>query len=405
VGTLDAERIRADFPIFREVPGLAYLDSAATSQRPQQVIDAVAGFYTRYNSNVARGLYRIAEEATLAYEGVRGAVRGFINAQSEKEVIFTRNATESANVVMRGWGEKFIRRGDRIVTTLMEHHSNFVPWQQLARMSGAEFEVIGFGDDGLLDMADAEKKLKGAKLFAFSAASNVLGTLNDARALSALASEQGAISVVDGAQSVPSMPTDVRRMGCDFLMFSGHKMLAPFCSGVLYGRAELLEGMDPFLYGSAMISGVGVQKSGWASVPQRFEAGTPAVDAVIGLGAAIRYLDSVGMENVRRHEERLVSLMLDSLGEIPGVKILGPADAGKRGGLAAFTLDGVHPHDVSAMLAESNVCVRSGHHCAMPLHGRLGIPASTRASVYIYNTPGEIARLAESVVGIKKAFG
>jgi cysteine desulfurase/selenocysteine lyase len=403
----DVDKVRADFPIFKpKQPGkFVYLDSAATSQRPRQVIEAVTRFWETGNANVARGLYRIAEEATLSYEGVREKARDFINARSEKEVIFTKNTTEAANIVMRGWGAKNIRKGDKIVTTLMEHHSDFVPWQQLAKMAGAKFEVVSVTEDDRLDWADLEKKAKGAKMIAVSEASNVLGTLNDARKICALASETGAISVIDGAQSVPSKPTDVKRMGCDFLMFSGHKMLAPFGVGVLYGREDILEKTDPLLYGSQMIRSVTEKKSEWNDIPYKFEAGTPIVDAVIGFGAAIDYLQGLGMENVRKHEESLTGRMLERMGEVDGLQVLGPTDARKRVGLVAFTLEGVHPHDVAAMLAEDGICVRSGHHCAMPLHGKLGIPASTRASVYVYNKKEEIDALVDSLKRIKKTFG
>ncbi|MCI0503345.1 SufS family cysteine desulfurase [Candidatus Micrarchaeota archaeon] len=402
---IDFSRIRAEFPIFAANPRMVYLDSAATSQRPEEVIGAVAGFYRRYNANVARGLYEIAEEATLAYEAVRKKAGRFISSKDEGEIVFTKNTTESANVLMRGFGEKFIKKGDRIVATLMDHHSNFVPWQQLALMKGARFEVAGLNPDGTLDLEDLGRKLKGAKLFAFPAASNVLGTLNDSRGLCAMARDSGAVSIVDGAQSVPSMPTDVKKMGCDFLMFSGHKMLAPFGSGVLYGRRELLEKMDPFLYGSAMIRSVGMKESEWNDVPHRFEAGTPLVDAVIGLGAAIDYLNRIGMGAVRDHEEALVARMLKRLGEVRGLRVLGPCNERKRAGLVSFSMDGIHPHDVSAMLAEDGVCVRSGHHCAMPLHAHLDIPASTRASVYIYNGMDDIDALAASLEKVRKVFG
>ncbi len=400
---IDVGRIRQDFPILGRK--LVYLDSAATSQRPRSVIDVVVRFYSEGNANVARGLYGLAEEATAAYEGVRTKAARFINAGDERGLIFTKNATESINIVMRGWGERNISRGDRIVTTVLEHHSNFVPWQELARRRGARLEVVDIGPDGLIDMADLERKVRGAKLLAFSAASNVTGSVCDVHKICALATAQGAVSVVDGAQMVPSIRTDVRRLGCDFLAFSGHKMLAPFGSGVLYGRPELLEGMDPLIFGSEMIRTVTVRKSEWNDLPYKFEPGTPDVAAFIGLGAAIDYLGAVGMDGIRRHEEKLVGRMLKRLSEIEGVSLIGPADQRKRAALAAFTVDGIHPHDVAAMLAEDGVCVRSGHHCAMPIHERLGIPASTRASVYLYNTEEEIDTLAESLRKAKKVFG
>ncbi|HSB47140.1 MAG TPA: SufS family cysteine desulfurase [Candidatus Bilamarchaeum sp.] len=400
---LDVDAIRRDFPILDGK--LIYLDSAATSQRPRQVIDAVSNFYKTFNANVYRGLYPIAEAATLEYEGVREKAAKFIRAEGANQVIFTKNTTEGSNVVMRGWGEKFLKKGGKVVATLSEHHSNFVPWQELARRKKCRFEVVGVDGEGRIDLADAEKKLKGAGLFAFSAASNVTGAIAETEKLCSLASDNGAISFVDGAQFVPSNPTDVRKFGCDFLAFSGHKMLAPFGSGVLYGREELLERMDPLLYGSEMIRSVSVEKTELSGLPNKFEAGTPAVDAIIGLGAAIDYLNRVGMEDIRAHEDLLVGHMLRRLQEIPGLDIIGPKTAKGRAALVAFALEGIHPHDVAAMLAEDNICVRSGHHCAMPIHEELGIAASTRASVYLYNRKDEIDALAESLKKAKKVFG
>jgi cysteine desulfurase/selenocysteine lyase len=400
---LDLVSIRKDFPILQG--GITYLDSAATSQKPIQVINAVSEFYKTKNANVYRGLYPIAEEATLEFEAVREKVRKFIRAESAKQVIFTKNTTEGSNIVMRGWGEKFLKKGDKIVTTVSEHHSNFVPWQELARRKGCRFEVVDVDDEAKLDVIDLDKKIKGAKLFAFSAASNVSGVIADTKKLCTLARENGALSFVDGAQYVPSNPVDVKKLGCDFLAFSGHKMLAPFGSGVLYGREELLERMDPLLYGSEMIRMVSVKKTELNELPNKFEAGTPAVDAVIGLGAAIDYLNKIGLENIRSHEDFLVSHMLKRLQEIEGLQIIGPKTAKDRAALVAFTIEGIHPHDVAAMLAEDNVCVRSGHHCAMPIHEKLSIPASTRASVYLYNRKEEIDKLIESLKKIRKVFG
>ncbi|NYZ73585.1 cysteine desulfurase [Candidatus Micrarchaeota archaeon] len=405
--TLDVEKIREDFPILgKTVNGkkLVYLDSAATSQKPAAVIDAVTDFYRNRNANVARGLYSMAEEATREYEEVRDKVQAFINAGSREEIVFTKNATEGANIVMRGWGEKFIRKGDRIVTTVMEHHSNFVPWQQLALRTGAEFEMVDITKECELDWNDLEKKMKGAKLVAVSAASNVIGTLNDTKKICSLAHEYGAICVIDGAQSVPSMKTDVKSMDCDFLMFSGHKMLAPFGSGALYGKQELLESMDPFLYGSEMIRSVRKEKSEWNDLPFRFESGTPDVSAVIGFGVAMDYLEKVGLDNIREHEMGLTEHLLARLPEVEGLEILGPKDAGKRAGLVAFVMDGIHPHDIAAMLDSDAICVRSGHHCAMPLHERLGVSASTRASVYLYNKKDEIDALIESLKNVRNVF-
>ncbi|MBD3210732.1 SufS family cysteine desulfurase [Candidatus Micrarchaeota archaeon] len=399
---LDAKKIRKDFPVFDT--GIIYLDSAATSQKPRQVIEAVSNFYKTKNSNVARGLYRIAEEATMAYESVRKKAASFINAREAGEIIFTRNTTEGANLVMRGWGEKNMGKGGKVATTMLEHHTNFVPWQVLAKRKGAEFAVAEITDEGLLDEADLEQKIRGASLVAVSAASNVLGTMPDTKKICRIAHDNGALCFVDAAQYAPSIPVNVKEMGCDFLAFSGHKMLAPFGAGVLYGRHDILEDMDPLLYGSEMIREVHPDHSEWAEIPHKFEAGTPAVDAVVGLGAAMDYLSSAGLENIRNHEMELVKLMLERLSEIKGLEILGPEDPGRRGALVAFTVEGVHPHDISAMLSEDNVCVRSGHHCAMPLHTRLGVAASTRASVYLYNTKEDIDALAESLHKVEKLF-
>ena len=406
----DVEKIRQDFPILNELVNgkkLVYLDSAATSQRPTQVIEAVSSFYKTRNANVARGLHKLAEEATMQYEGVRDKVQEFVNAQHREEIIFVRNTTEASNLIMRGWGEKFIKKGDKIVTTILEHHSNFVPWQQLAKRTGAKLEVIDITDDGELDEYQLEKKVNGAKLVAVSAASNVIGTINNTKKICEIAREIGddAVCVVDGAQSVPSLRTDVKKMGCDFLMFSGHKMLAPFGVGVLYGRKDILEAMDPFLYGSDMIRMVSIEKTEWNDLPYKFESGTPDVGAVIGLGAAIDYLKNLGMESITQHENSLVEYLLKRLPEVKNLTILGPKDYKKRTALVAFTLQGIHPHDISAILDEDGVAVRSGHHCAMPLHGKLSIPASTRASVYLYNKKDEIDALVESLQRVRKIFG
>jgi len=402
---LDVERIRQDFPILgREIKGkkLVYLDSTATSQRPRQVLDAVRAFEENKNANVARSIHTLAEEATAEYEGAREKTAKFINAAKNEEIIFTRNTTESLNIVMGGWGGKFVKQGDKIVTTIMEHHSNFVPWQQLAKAKKAEFEVIDIDGDGKLK-EDELDKIKGARIFAFSATSNVLGTINDSKKLCKIARDEGAVSVVDGAQSVPGMPTDVKSMGCDFLAFSGHKMLAPFGIGVLYGRKEILEDMDPFLYGSEMIKKVDKDTAVWNELPFKFEAGTPPVDEAVGLGAAIDYLSWIGMEDVRKHEEELAEALLKEIGGMEGVRFFGPKHAAERTGLLAFEAKGIHPHDVAMLLDEEGIAIRTGHHCAMPLHLRLGMPGGTnRAGTYIYNTIEEIGRLAEALGRIMK---
>jgi cysteine desulfurase/selenocysteine lyase len=395
---MDVDKIRKDFPI---LDNIVYLDSAATSQRPVSVIERLNKFYKDQNSNVARGLYQLAEEATFEYEQARKKTSKFISS-SESEIIFTKNTTEAINLVMRGYGEKFIKKEDKIVVTMLEHHSNFVPWQELAKRTGAKFEVVGLTSDGNLDEDDLAQKLKGAKLFAFSAASNVLGTMPDVKRICKLAKDSGAVTLVDAAQYAPSHKIDIKELGCDFLTFSGHKMLSPFGVGVLYGKAELLESMDPFLYGSEMIRTVTCQKSDWNTSPHKFESGTPNVAAVIGLGVAIDYLNNLGMDNITSYTQSLSSYMYSRLSELNFVNILGPE---KRTGLVSFTIDKVHSHDIAAILNEDKVCVRSGHHCAMPLHEYLGISASTRASIYFYNKKSEIDQLVESLEKVKKLFG
>ncbi len=400
----DLSKIIKDFPIFESNPDLIYLDSAATTQRPNQVLDVVDSFYRKRNSSVSRGIYKLAEQATLEYAEVRKKVQSFINAPESSEIIFTKNATEGVNLVMRGWGEKFIKKGDKIAITIMEHHSNFVPWQQLAKRTGAKLEVVDITDDGELDLHDCEKKLKGAKIFAFSAASNVLGTINDTKKLCKMAHETGALAFVDGAQSVPSIPTDVRKLDCDFLVFSGHKMLAPFGVGIVYGKSELLEKMDPMLYGGDMIRKVTVKETEWNDLPYKFESGTPDVGAVLGLGAAIDYLNKIGMQEVVSHKRLITAHLIKRLSEIPELKILGPQNPEKRTSLASFTMKGIHPHDIAGMLSEDNIAVRSGHNCAMPLYTKFGLEAGTRASLYIYNKKEEIDRLVESLERIRKIF-
>lgn len=403
----DVDKVREDFPLLKEkVHGkhLVYLDSAATSQKPKQVIDAIHHFYMRSNANVARGLHKLGEEATRQYEEVRFKTKDFINAKSEKEVLFTKNTTEAANMVMYGWGMKNIKEGDRIVTTILEHHSNFVPWQQLAKMKKAKFDVIDIDEEGKLKENEFDK-INGAKFVAVSACSNVLGTITDAKKICKLARDAGAVSFVDGAQSVPSMKTDVRDMGCDFLAFSGHKMLAPFGTGALYGREEILESMDPFLYGSEMIRKVTVEESTWNDLPFKFEAGTPIVADTVGMGVAIDYLNKLGMDNVKRHKEEVTAYALKRLGELKGIRIIGPKHAHQRGGLVAFELEKVHPHDIAAILDDSGIAIRSGHHCAMPLHLRLNIPASSRASFHVYTKKEEIDALITALEKVKMIFG
>ncbi|MEM0440117.1 MAG: cysteine desulfurase [Candidatus Caldarchaeum sp.] len=402
--TFDPYKIREDFPVFRNRPNLIYLDSTATSQKPVQVIEAVADFYRRSNANVHRGVYALSVEATELYEGNRKKVAEFINARSSREIVFVRNTTEALNLVAHSLGISRLKRGSKIVLTMMEHHSNIVPWQIVSKIMGHRVEYVPFTDDGYLDIAAGEKLLKDADVFSFVHASNVLGTVNDAKQLCKLAQENGAITVVDAAQSVPHMPVDVQDIGCDFLAFSGHKMLAPTGIGVLYGRKELLEELEPFMGGGEMIKEVYLDRAVWNDPPWKFEAGTPHVAGAVGLGAAVDYLRRLGMDNVREHEHRLTARVLETLSELKWVKIYGPENPEHRCGLVAFNLADIHPHDLASFLDKDNICVRAGHHCAMPIHTKLGIPASTRASFYIYNTAEEIEILGDALKRALKFF-
>lgn len=396
---------REDFPILtrniNDKP-IVYLDSAATAQRPRQVIETVKSFWENSNANVARSLHRLSEEATGAYEETRKKIASFIGC-SESEVIFTRNTTEAINTVMYGYGMHFCGSRDNITTTIMEHHSNFVPWQRLSDKKSSELLVIDIKDDGTLDEGDFEK-IDCARIVAITMASNVLGTINDIKKVCRMAKETGAVTVVDGAQAAPHMKLDVKELGCDFLAFSGHKMLAPFGIGVLYGKKELLESMEPLLYGSEMVKKASTTGFVLNEVPAKFEAGTPTVDAAVGLSAAIDYINKIGIEKIRKHENELTAYAIERLQEC-GARIVGPLDAKKRVGLVSFSLDGVHPHDVSLLLDRDGIAIRSGHHCAMPLHLRLGLPQGTnRASFYIYNSQKDIEALAGSVKKIKEMF-
>ena len=400
---VDVEAVRADFPILaRRVHGrpLVFLDSAASSQKPLAVLDAVQNCYREHYANVHRGVYQLSEEATAMYENACARVSKFIGACCPKEIIWTRNATESINLVAYSWGRANLQRGDRILLTEMEHHANLVPWQILAAEKGLELDFVRVTDDGRLAIDDVPRLLTPrTKLFAFTAASNVLGTINPVKDLAAMAHEAGALALVDGAQTVPHTPVDVQALDIDFLAFSGHKMLGPSGIGVLWGRRELLNAMPPFLGGGDMIREVHLRHSLWNELPWKFEAGTPAIAEAIGLGAAVDYLDKLGMAAVAQHERQLTSYALACLSEVKGLRLLGPA-AELRGGLAAFTLNDVHPHDLAAYLDSLGIAIRAGHHCAQPVHERFGIPASARASFYVYNTPAEIDAL---VAGLRQA--
>jgi cysteine desulfurase/selenocysteine lyase len=405
---LDARRLRADFPIFeRPVNGkpLAYLDSAASSQKPRQVLDAMNEFYETSYANIHRGVYRLADRATEAYEGAREKMRDFVNAESWREVIFTRNVTESLNLVAYGWGLDNLGPGDVVVVTEMEHHSNFVPWQYIAERTGATFAAIPVDGQGelRLDDLDAIAKRGRVKVVACMAVSNSLGTVNPVERLVEWAHEQGAIAVVDAAQAAPHKPVDVRALGCDFLGFTGHKMCGPTGIGVLWGRRELLERMSPFELGGHMIRKVTLERTTWNEIPHKFEAGTAAIAEAVGLGAAVDYLSAAGLDAIERHERELAEYALSRLAEVPGVRVFGPP-AERRIGIVSFELEGVHPHDVAQIVDAEGVAVRAGHHCNQPLMTRLGVAATTRASFYLYTLPEEIDRLVEGIHRARKLF-
>jgi len=406
---LDPAALRADFPILdQQVHGhpLVYLDSAATSQKPRVVIETIDAYYRRDNANVHRGIYQLSERATAAYEGARAKVAKLIGVSDAREIIWTRNATEAINLVAYSWGRRNIARGDVIVLTEMEHHANLVPWQILAQEKDADLEFIPITDDGVLrqDVYDVLLRLK-PKLVAFTQVSNTLGTINPVADMTRRAHEAGALVLVDGAQAVPHLPVNVAEIDCDFYVFSGHKALAPTGSGVLWGRRELLESMPPFMGGGDMIREVHLRRSEWNEIPWKFEAGTPDISAQIGLGAAADYLLGIGMDRVRLHEQELAAYALDMLPrEVPGIELYGPA-AELRGGVVPFNLPGIHPHDVAQVLDRFGVAVRAGHHCTMPLHERLDLGATARASFGVYTTKGDIDALAVGLREVQKLFG
>jgi cysteine desulfurase/selenocysteine lyase len=405
---IDIERIQADFPILaREVrPGvkLVYLDSTATAQKPLKVIAAMDDYYRLSNANIHRGIHALAEEATALYEDAREVVARFINAPSARQIIFTRNTTESINLVAKSWGRTNLEPGDVIILTEMEHHSNLVPWQLLASERNLQLEFIPVDDDGLLDLDEYNRLLDlDPKLVAFTQMSNVLGTITPAAEMIQMAHGAGAITLIDAAQSVPHFPVDVQALDADFLVFSGHKMCGPTGVGVLYGKKHLLEEMPPFLGGGDMIKKVELRQFTPNSLPHKFEAGTPAIAESIGLGAAVEYLQEVGLENIAAQEQVVVDYALERLSEVPGITIYGP-EAKDRGGVTAFNLDGIHAHDVAQILDVDGIAVRAGHHCAMPLHDKLQIPASTRASYYLYNSISDVDKLIESIYKVKKIF-
>jgi cysteine desulfurase/selenocysteine lyase len=400
--TLDVTAIRKDFPIFET--GIAYLDSANTSQRPKQVTGAMLDYFEKFNSNIHRAAYRIAEEATVRYEATREKVRAFINAASTKEIIYTRGTTEAINLVAYSWGRKNIKSGDLIVLTILDHHSNIVPWQILAAEKNAKIEYVDIDERGELRQDQFAALLaRGPKLVAFNLVSNALGTINPARDMVAAAKKAGATVLVDGAQSTPHQPVDVRALGCDFYAFSGHKMLGPTGAGILYGRRELLEAMDPFMAGGDMIKTVRVEGTTYHDLPWKFEAGTQAIAEVIGLGAAVDYLGGLGMDTVRAHELEITDYAYEALSDVQGLTVYGPPPT-RRAGVISFSLEGIHPHDLATIADRDQVCLRAGHHCAMPLMTRLGIPATARASFYVYTLKEEVDRLVSSIKEAQRIF-
>lgn len=407
---LDVDRIRNDFPILnREVrPGvpLVYLDSAATSQKPAVVIQRMDDFYRRQNANIHRGLHTLAEEATAAYEEARARVAAFIGSPDACQVIFTRNTTEAINLVAQTWARANLKSGDVIILTEMEHHSNLVPWQMLAAEKSLRLEFIPITKDGRLDLEEYLRLLDfKPKLVTFTYMSNVLGTITPAKEIISLAHRAGAIALVDGAQAVPHFPVNVQDLEADFLAFSAHKMCGPTGIGALYGRRDLLESMPPFLGGGDMIKRVYLRNFAPNEVPHKFEAGTPAIAEAIGFGTAVDYLSAVGMEAIAEHEQTVTSYALERLEEIPSLRLLGPTSADFKGGVVSFSLEGIHPHDVAQILDGSGIAIRAGHHCAMPLHDKYGLPASSRASFYLYNRVEEVDRLVEGIYKVKRMFG
>ena len=417
--TYDVSRVRKDFPILdrtvRDGRSLVYLDSANTSQKPRQVIDALTDFYELHNANIHRASHQLGEEATEAYEGARIRVARLIGARDETEIVFTKNISEAINLVAyamsnaASFGEEAERfklgPGDEVVISEMEHHSNIVPWQLLCQRTGATLRWFGVTDDGRLDLSDLDAVInERTKLVALTHQSNVLGTVNPVRQLADRAHAVGALVLVDAAQSVPHLGVDVTELGADFLGFTGHKLCGPTGIGVLWGRRELLEAMPPFMGGGEMIETVSMQRSTYAALPHKFEAGTMPIAQAVGLGAAIDYVEEIGLDAIHAHEQELLAYALSALGAVDGIRILGPAEAVDRGSAISFTLDDIHPHDVSQILDADGIAVRAGHHCARPLHLRYGVPASTRASFYLYNTVEEVDALVRGLGVVKRYF-
>ncbi len=405
---MDAQAIRCDFPVLeRKVHGkpLIYLDNAATSHKPTVVLDALNEYYRRYNSNIHRGIHLLSEEATAAYEGARGKIAAFIGAPAPQTIVFTRNTTEAINLVAQGWGRRHVKAGDEILLTEIEHHSNLVPWQMLAQQTGATLRFIPVTDQGLLDLTTLPTLLtERTRMVAVTMMSNVLGTIPPVGTIIQAAHARGALVLLDGAQAVPHLPVNVQGLDCDFLAFSAHKMLGPTGVGVLYGKPEHLEAMDPMLGGGDMIREVWLDRSTWNDVPWKFEAGTPNIADVIAFGAAVDYLSRLGMAEVQRHEQSLAAYALKVLGAMEDVVIYGPRDATLRGGVVAFNIRDLHPHDLGQLLDAEGIAVRAGHHCCQPLMRKLGVAGTARASFYIYNSPHEVDALARALVNAKEVL-
>ena len=399
--------VRADFPIFeraRERP-LIYLDSSSTAQKPRSVVDAMSKHLLEHNANVHRGVYDLAQEADAAFEDARARIAAFTGAQ-DLCTVFTKNVTEAINLVAYAWGRAHVDAGDAVLLTQMEHHANIVPWQILCSERGASLRYLKVDERGELSMQALQSELErgDVRILAFAHVSNVLGTINPVAEMVSLARAAGALSLIDGAQAVPQMPVDVGALGADFYAWTGHKAVGPTGIGVLHGRSEILQDMEPFLTGGAMIASVDLQRSSWNELPWKFEAGTPPIAEAVGLGAAVDYLARLGMDSVREHELALTAYMLGSLAEIPGLTVLGPPDAERRGGLASFTLEGIHPHDVAELASRAGVCIRAGHHCAQPLMRCLGVSATARASVGVYSDSADIDALTASLHGAREVF-
>lgn len=403
---IDLKNIKKEFPIFQNQPELIYLDSTATSLKPKVVIDKIKEYYEEYSANVFRGIYPMSEKATMEFEETREVVSKFINANKSEEIVFTRNATESLNLLAYSLGRKIIESGDEIVTTIMEHHSNFVPWQVLAGEIGATFKVVDINDEGYLEINWNEVITKKTKILALTYVSNVLGTINPIKEIISEVKKINSkiIVIVDAAQAIPHIKVDVQDLGADFIVFSSHKMLGPTGVGVLWGKEKLLKEMYPFMYGGDMIDEVYIDRTTYKNPPHKFEAGTPAIAEIIALKEAVKFLDKIGMDNIRKHEKKItdfaINRLIDTFGQ--SIKIYGPKNIKDRGGIVSFTFDKFHPHDIAQILADERICVRAGHHCAMPLHTRLNVPATVRASFYLYNDENDVNKLIEGLKKVKK---